>query len=80
MKIYVLYHSQFRFLTQAGSIALAVLTTTVARAAESEFEVAHTAAVAVNPAGTTFSIAIVGGQTRFHVGELIPLEIVYQFE
>ena len=57
----------------------AVLVTTLASAAEPEFFPAHAKAVAANPAGMSFTIELAGRKTQFHVGELIPLDIVYEF-
>ncbi len=57
----------------------AVLVTTLASAAEPEFLAAHAKAVAANPAGMSFSIEFAGRQSQFHVGELISLDIVYEF-
>src|ERR1700722_6965452 len=49
-------------------------------AAEADIRAAHAKAVAANPEGMSFTIELVDGRTRFRVGELIPLDLVYTFD
>jgi len=41
------------------------------------FESAHDKAVAENPVGVELRIGIVGGHTKFHVSEAVPIEEYY---
>ena len=47
---------------------------------ESEFPATHSNGIEANPAGAKFTIAFATEKSQFHVGELIPLDIVYQFD
>ena len=51
-----------------------------ALAAEADFPAAHARAVAASPAGVGFTIEFAGERTRFRVGEIIPLDLVYRFD
>ncbi len=60
----------------AGLMAIA----TVASATEAHFLAEHAKRLASNPPGISFTVELVGRQTQFHVGELIPIEVVYRFD
>jgi hypothetical protein len=57
--------------------AIALVST--AAAGDADFLAAHTQAVAMNAPGISFTIELTGRQTQFHAGELIPLDLVYEF-
>gem|GEM_PF-1536400 len=62
------------------SIVAASLSQASVVAAEPGFLASHAQALAKNPEGVRFAIELVDGRTRFRVGELIPLDLVYGFE
>ncbi|HEY5315618.1 MAG TPA: hypothetical protein VIK18_24010, partial [Pirellulales bacterium] len=60
-------------------MSMIIALASTAAASDADFLVAHAHAVAMNAPGISFTIELAGRQTRFHVGELIPLDLVYEF-
>lgn len=61
-------------------VVLAVLLSSVVLAEEPDFAATHQKRIDTNPPSVTFTVELAEGQKRFHVGELIPLDIVSQFD
>jgi hypothetical protein len=71
---------KMRFVVHLTLIAGLLSTATVANGNESDFLAEHARRLASNPRGMSFTVELVGRQTQFHVGELIPIDVVYRFE
>ncbi len=79
MKTQTRFHSSKVHLAQIGVFVVAVLAATLTSAAERDFSAMHLKAIGANPERVRFTIEFADQQTQFRVGELIPIDIVYEF-
>ena len=79
MRFQVRYNADRLLLAVVGILVVAALVTRPKREADSELSAEHAKPVAGNPERMSFTIELAGRQSQFRVGELIPLDIVYEF-